>query len=161
MKVKVLSSLVILLFSLPLYPQGKVECYYDINISNNVPAISDFSIKNIATKAIQANMPANMIRSYDTNATLHFVLNVSLMQVKNNYGYNIGAAIFIYASLRSYPLMITALMPEDNKIGVTGDIYDISFISNAINETVANVFGQYDLIKELIIKYLSEHGTRE
>ncbi len=146
----------ILLFAAVLHSQEKTKCYFDIQIKNQTYSISDYSIKNLAIKSIEQNLPTYMERNYDSDESMHFLIKISLMPVKNKLGDEIGLVFSIYGAIRTYPYMITGLMPEDDTIGITGDKYDLEFLKSSINGLVSGIFGEYDETRELIFKYLNE-----
>ena len=151
----------ILVFSSLSHSQEKVRCYFDIKISNSTYTISDYSLKNLAIKSIEQNLPTYLERSYDSDESMHFLIKISLMTIKNKVGDEIGLVFSIYGAIRTYPFMITALMPEDNKMGITGDKYDLEFIKSSMDRLVSKIFGQYDELRELIFQYLKETNEKK
>lgn len=100
-----------------------------------------------------------MERSYDQNESMRLVLKITIIPIKNRLGEALGNAFSVYGSLRTYPTMITILMPEDQTMGYSGDIYDSIFIKQLRDDVVGNIFGKLDELKEMIMQYMKESNN--
>jgi hypothetical protein len=151
---------IILLYS-SAFGQNKTRCYFDVTMLNESPTLSDYALKNLAIKCIEANIPSSMERSYDQNESMRVVLKITVIPIKNRLGEALGNAFSVYGSLRTYPTMITILMPEDQTMGYSGDIYDSIFIKQLIDDVVGNIFGKLDELKEMFMQYMNSIDNKQ
>jgi len=156
---KLISLKSIFLFIILLYSsafgQNKTKCYFDIEILNEATTLSDYALKNLAIKCVEENMPSSMERSYDQNESMKAVIKITIMPIKNRLDEVMGNVFSVYGSIRTYPTMITILMPEDQTMGYSGDIYDSTFLKQLINGVVGNIFGKLDELKEMFMQYMN------
>ena len=110
-------------------------------------------IESIIKRVIDHNLPSSFVRSYDQEAVYQIVIWTSIMDVENREGNYSGTIFSSHVSIRTYPMIIDAFMPENLSIGITGNQYSTDLIESYFNREVAAVFGQFDAILEELTNF--------
>lgn len=136
----------------------QIPIYYQIYSDVQSRFYTKPQVDGIVKRCIDSTLPSYFVRSYDEEEKMRIVVWITMMDIENRAHDINGTVIATHWSIRTYPFMMDALMPELPGVGVTGDEYDSSFVENYFKNYANGIFGQFDKTREQIVKWRQEGG---
>lgn len=133
--------------------QSPGAVYYAVQVDVESQFFNQAQVETLVKRCIDKNLVSGLYRSYSEESGLRVVMMLSLLDTHNLNGEVTGTMFASHTSVRTNPTIIDALMPEKLGLGITGSSYDSAFLENFVDREIATVFGEFDQIREAIIRY--------
>jgi len=127
--------------------------YYKVVVDASASSYSDSQVHAVVKRCLDRNLVSGLYRSFNEEAPLRAVVMLNLMEIFDLQGSSMGSVYASHCSVRTYPTIIDDLMPEKVGVAVTGDRFSLTFLETFIDGEIAAVFGEFDQIREAIVRY--------